>query len=204
MQSIKNKVVSRIYGHGRGWVFTTKDLSDCGGSMAVEKALLRLREKGTIRLLLRGVYEYPRFSKLFNEPATPEANRIAEAIARKFGWSIYPSGQLALNLLGLSTQVPAKFMYVSDGPSKKYGWKGGALSFINKPIKETSLLSRKTVLIVQALKAIGSNKIDEETVLQFAKKLTKKEKSAALREARYVTGWVYEAIKKVAEYEVNE
>lgn len=204
MQSITNKVVSRIYGHGRGWVFTTKDLSDCGSSMAVEKALLRLREKGTIRLLLRGVYEYPRHSKLFNEPATPEANQIAEAIARKFGWSIYPSGQLALNLLGLSTQVPAKYIYLSDGPSKKYSLKGGVLSFVNKPIKETSLLSRKTVLVVQALKAIGNKNIDEETVKQFAKKLSAKEISAALREARYVTGWVYDVIKKVAEHEVNE
>jgi hypothetical protein len=199
MQSIGNKVVSRIYGHGRGWVFTKKDLSDCGGSMAVEKALLRLRQKGIIRLLLRGVYDYPRFSELFKEPASPEANQIAQAIARKFGWSIYPSGETALNLLGLSTQVPAKFIYFSDGPSKAYDWKGGKLSFVKRAIKETSSLSQKTALVVQALKALGQEHIDKEIIGKLSKKLSAKEKSVALREARYVTGWVYDAVKKVAE-----
>jgi hypothetical protein len=198
MQHISNKVVSRIYGHGRGWVFTKKDLSDCGGSMAVEKALLRLRKKGTVRLLIRGVYDYPRFSRLFDGPASPEASQIAQAIARKFGWSIYPSGETALNLLGLSTQVPAKYVFYSDGPSKKYDWKGGELVFIKRTIKETSSLSRKTVLVVQALKALGQKNVDQELLSRLTKKLSTKEKSTALREARYVTGWVYDAIQKMA------
>jgi len=196
MQSVSNKVVSRIYGHGRGWAFTKKDLADCGGSMAVEKALARLRSRGTIRLLLRGVYDYPRFSRLFKAPATPEADQIAQAIARKFGWSICPSGATALNLLGLSTQVPAKYVYHSDGPTKKFNWSGGEIAFTKRSTKETSSLSHRTALVVQALKSLGQEHVDSEVLTRLAKNLTAKEKSAAVREARYVTGWVYDAIRK--------
>jgi hypothetical protein len=198
MQSVSNKVVSRIYGHGRGWTFTKKDFSDCGSSTAVEKVLPRLRKKGTIRQLLRGVYDYPRFSTLFKAPASAMPDQIAQAIARWHGWSIYPSGETALNLLGLSTQVPAKYVYFSNGPSKRYAWSGGELLFTKRAAKETGSLSSGTALVVQALKALGQGHIDKKTVNYLRGKLTAKEKAIALREARYVTGWVYEIIKKIA------
>jgi Family of unknown function (DUF6088) len=197
-QHTSDKVVSRIYGHGRGWVFTQKDLVDCGSSMAVEKALSRLWKKGTVRQIFRGVYDYPRTSKLFKERASPEPDATAQAIARKFGWSIIPSGETALNLLGLSTQVPGKYVYFSDGPSKKYSREKGELTFIKRSAKEIGSLSSRTALVVQALKALGKENIDKTVMNHLRKKLTAKEKSTARREARYVTGWVYEAIKKIA------
>jgi hypothetical protein len=101
MYSVENKVVNRIYGRGRGWAFTPKNFADCGERAAVDTSLNRLRKKGTIRNVLRGVYDFPRHSKLFNAPASPEPDQIARAIARVHGWSISPSGETALNLLGL-------------------------------------------------------------------------------------------------------
>ena len=198
MQQTSNKVVSIIYGHGRGWAFTPKDFADCGGPMAVEKALARLREKRTIRQLLRGVYDYPRFSTLFKAPASPEPDQIAQAIARNHGWSIYSSGETALNLLGLSAQVPGKYIYFSDGPSKKYTWSGGRLIFTKRAVKETGALSARTALVVQALKALGKEHVDKTVINRLREVLTVKEKAVALREAQYVTGWVYETIKKIA------
>lgn len=201
MQNTSNKVVSRIYGHGRGWVFSQKDLADCGTAMAVNKALLRLRQKGTIRLLFRGIYEYPRFSRFLGETASPDPQKIAYAVARKFGWSIYPSGETALNFLGLSTQVPASHVYFSDGPSKKYTWNKSELLFKKRAIKETSVLSSQTALVVQALKAFGKKHVNDDTITALKAKLSKKEKTTALREARYVTSWVYDVIQKIAEPE---
>jgi len=198
LQIVSNQIVSIIYGHGRGWAFTPKDFSGFGSRKAIDITLARLLKKGTIRLLLRGVYDYPRFSKLFKAPASPEASQIAQAIARKFGWSIYPSGETALNLLGLSTQVPAKYVYFGDGPSRKYHWSGGEIVFVKRATRETSSLSQKTARVVQALKALGKNHIGSEILGRLSKALTAKEKAAALREARYVTGWVYDDIKKMA------
>jgi hypothetical protein len=194
-----NKVVSRIYGHGRGWAFTKKDLADCGGSMAVEKALPRLRDKGTIRKILRGVYDYPCMSSLFNAPSSPIPDQIAQAISRSNGWSIYPSGDTALNLLGLSTQMVGKYCYFSDGPSRKYCWSGGELIFKKRAIKETAQLSARTALIVQALKALGKENVNQTVIEKLRKELTLKEIKTALREAKFVTSWVYEVIKKIAD-----
>lgn len=107
MQSIANKVINRIYGHGRGWAFTPKDFADLGERSAIDISLNRLIKKGTIRRIMRGIYDYPRISKLFNAPASPEPDQIAHAIAKIHSWSISPSGETALNILGLSTQVPS-------------------------------------------------------------------------------------------------
>jgi hypothetical protein len=198
MQIVSNKVVSKIYGHGRGWIFTPKDIAGSGNPKAVERALARLKQKGTIRLILRGVYDYPKFSTLFNAPASPEPHKIAEAIARKYGWSIIPSGETALNLFGLSTQVPAHYIYYSDGPSKKYSWVGGELIFIKRANKETSTLSPKTALVVQALKTLGKDNVDSTVLKRIEKALTAKEKVRALREAQFTASWIYEITKKIA------
>ncbi|NLE00590.1 MAG: hypothetical protein GX640_12025 [Fibrobacter sp.] len=199
MQSIVIKVVNRIYWHGRGWAFTPKDFVDIGERASIDTSLNRLQLKGTIRNILRGVYDYPRFSSLFNAPASPEPDQIAQAIARNHGWSISPSGETALNILGLSNQVPGKYLYFSDGPTKKYSWAGGELCFTKRAIKETAALSPRTVLLVQALKTLGNEHITTEIICKLSKQFTKKEKTTALREAKYVTNWVYETIKKITQ-----
>jgi hypothetical protein len=127
MEHIANKVINRIYGHGRGWAFTPKDFVDCGERSAIDTNLNRLIKKGIIRKDLRGIYDFPRFSALFNAPASPDPEAIAYAIARSYGWTISPSGETALNLLGLSTQVPGMYCFLSDGPTKTYKWIGGTL-----------------------------------------------------------------------------
>lgn len=197
-QSIANKIIRRIYNHGRGWTFSTKDFFDFGDRYAVNMALHRLQKKGVIRQILRGVYDYPAFSKLFNSPASPSPYDVILAIARSFGWTICPSGETALNLLGLSTQVPAKYRFFSDGPSKKYQWQDIQLELIHRNIKETSGLSRRTALVVQALKALGKEHFDDKTKAILRKELTEKELAKALQETQVATNWIYKALKQIA------
>jgi hypothetical protein len=197
-QDIAGKILARIYGNGRGRVFTPKDFLDLASHEAVRKALGRFAEEGTIRRLMRGVYDYPAFSALLKAPASPDLDAIARAIARAHGWTILPSGDTALNLLGLSTQVPAQWQYFSDGPSKTYEWRGGTLVFKHRANKETTVLSPKTALLVQALKTLGENRIDDSVMDTLRAKFDKKERGRAIREARYATSWVYEIIKRLA------
>ncbi|MCX6835581.1 MAG: DUF6088 family protein, partial [candidate division Zixibacteria bacterium] len=164
----------------------------------VNSALERLAKQGTIRRLMRGVYEYPAYSKLLNAPASPDPDAIARAIARAHGWTILPSGNTALNLLGLSTQVPAKWEYFSDGPTKTYTWSGGKLAFKRRANKETTSLSPKTALVVQALKTLGADNIDRSTLATLRKRLDEKDRKRAVKEARYATSWIYEIIKRLA------
>ena len=198
-QDIAGQILARIYGYGRGSVFTPKDFLDLASHEAVRQALGRFAEGGTIRRLMRGVYDYPAFSVLLNAPASPDPDAITRAIARAHGWTIIPAGETALNLLGLSTQVPAQWQYFSDGPSKTYEWEGGTLVFKHRTNKETTVLSPKTALLVQALKTLGQNRIDDSVMDTLRARFDKKERVRAIREARYATSWVYELIKRLAE-----
>jgi len=223
------QIFTRIRGYGKGAVFTPKDFLDLSTYDSAQKALARLEKQGALRRLMRGVYEYPAYSKLLDAPASPNPDAIARAIARAHGWTILPSGATALNLLGLSTQVPARWEYFSDGPYKTYKWSiagggggggagqrkpdadrlaggrrrrstgGGTLVFKHRTNKETTKLSPTTALLVQALKALGEKNVTRQTIAQLRKRLNAKERKRAVREARYATSWVYEIIKKLAQ-----
>jgi hypothetical protein len=192
------KVIARIYGKKRGWCFSSKDFLDLGSYPAVSQALLRLERKGTIRRLLQGIYEYPRESQFLVGWASPDPDGVAQAIARTNGWTIVPEGNTALNILGLSTQVPSVWEYLSDGPSRSYKWDGGNLKFFSRASKETSGLSYRSAVLVQGLKSLGIEQIDDHLRATLKNSLTPKEWALALKECQYVTTWVYELIKEVA------
>ena len=82
-------------------------------------------------------------------PANPE--RVAYAIARGFHWTIAPCGDVALNKLGLSTQVPVVWSYISDGPYRKFSWDNITLSFKHRANREISFMSETTSLVVEAV-----------------------------------------------------
>lgn len=197
-QSIENRIVKRIGGHGEGWAFTPKDFTDWGTRSLIGVSLHRLRKKGLIRMVMRGVYDKPGHSTLFNSPTTPDLHQIAQAIARNYGWTIVPSGETALNLIGISRQVPSKYIYFSNGPYKKYSCDGREMVFKRRSIKETGSLSWKTSIVVQAIKALGESNVNLEAKKQLAAYLTPVEMDKALREAKYVTNWVYEILKDLS------
>ena len=192
------RILQRIYGHGRRWVFIPKDFLDIASSDAVRQTISRLKKQGIIRRLMQGVYDYPSFSNLINAPSSPDPNAIARAIARANGWTILPTGDTALNLLGLSTQVPAQYQYFSDGPSKRYAWQGSTLVFKHRTNKESTSLSPRTALLVQALKRLGESGTDTAVMAALRKNFSTQELNLALKEARYATSWVYNAIKQLA------
>jgi len=117
MQSIDSKIVSRIYGLGRGAVFVPSDFLDIGSRQAVDLALHRLVKKDMLRRLARGLYNYPKTHPVMGV-LSPGPDAIAKALAGKDMIRLQPSGAYAANLLGLSTQVPARIVYLTDGPSR--------------------------------------------------------------------------------------
>ena len=78
-----SKILKVIRGHGFGWAFSQRDLAEIGTRDAVDKALQRLLQKGTIRRVIRGLYDYPRFSTLLNQELSPDTDQAAQALSRK-------------------------------------------------------------------------------------------------------------------------
>jgi hypothetical protein len=202
MQSIHNKIIKRIYTSGRDWAFSKNDFSDYGSDGAIRLALIRMEEEGTIRRVLRGLYDYPRISTLLNEPMGPDLDQVARALARKSGWRIQPSENTALNLLGLSTQVPAQAVYLSDGPSKTYAIGNRELIFKKRSLKESGFKHRGSELVVQALKALGQDRIDSDIRDKLAGALPAAIWKKMIRDTKTAPAWVHEIIRTIAD-EVN-
>ena len=192
-----NQIEERIRNSPKGTIFLTSDFTDLASSDAANKALLRLEEAGLIRRILFGVYEYPDYNEFLDEFVEPSPDMVAHAIARKFRWTIVPCGDTALNMLGLSTQVPAAWLYVSDGTYKEYSYRNTIIKFKRTTNKEISRISYKTALVIQALKALGKENITIEIINKIAATTTKEEKNAMFTEAKYATSWIYDVIKEI-------
>jgi hypothetical protein len=198
-QTFKTQIVSRIYGNQRGWTFSQKDFADLAGRSMADWTLFRLEETGTIRRVLRGLYEYPRYSELLQAPLTPDIDKVAQALARKFGWRIQPNGELALNRMGLSTQVPGRAVYLSDGPTRRYTIGQSTLEFRHTKLKEAGFKHAESGLIVQALRSLGQERIDAGVIAKIRAWLPEKMRAKVRKDTQRATAWVYEAIVKITE-----
>lgn len=195
---ILKQVKLRIENAAPGDIFIPADFSDLAEARKITVCLSRLHEDGTLERVKRGVYMKPRYSQLLNRPVPPREDAVARAIARNYGWTIVPCGDTALNMLGLSTQIPTVWLYVSDGPYKTYETDGIRFQYKHTDRKNELIgVTEKTALIIQALRALGKENIDSQTISYLSGRLDAKEKRQLLQESRYVTAWIYEAIKKI-------
>lgn len=198
MQSISDKVYSFILSHKRGWVFTSADITNRFVADDANKSLSMLHKEGKIRRLARGLYDYPKYSEFLEKELSPEFDKAAEAFARKFNWRIIPTGDTALNILGISTQVPGRYVYYSDGPTKKYSIGDFYdIEFKKKSLKETGFKHKESGIIVQAIKSIGKGKVTKSDLKAMQKFIGDDKCRKILNDTSSTTLWIYEYIKDI-------
>lgn len=180
-----------------GTVYVAVDFVNISDKTNINAYLAVLAEQGVLHRVLRGVYYKTSYNELLKECVAPDTDKVAQAIARNYGWTIVPSGDTALNMLGLSTQVPAVYVYASDGAYKEYEVNNTAIQFKRTTNRDLAKLTYKTALVVQALKALGKEHIDNTVISQLQRILTAEEKSKMLIEAKTVTAWIYDCIKQI-------
>ena len=144
---------------------------------------------------MRGLYRKPRRSAFLDKPVPASPNEIAEALARKFEWRIAPYGDTALNQLGVDPQVPSIVRYVSDGPYRTYQYGPYAIEFRHSANRDLSSLSPVAATVVQALKALGKDRLTEEALDAISSRLDDSQLEKLASEARNTTSWVRDAIK---------
>lgn len=194
---ILNQIREYIISSENNTVFVPNDFSQITDNKSAGIALMRLETEGLIKRILRGVYYKAYYNAFLDEYVLPEPNKVAEAIARNYRWTITPCGDTALNLLGLSTQVPAIWLYVSDGKYKEYCYDNVVIRIKKTTNKEISMMSYKTALVIQAIKAVGKENIDSAFIIKLSNQLTDDEKDKMYEEAKTATSWVYQYIKTV-------
>lgn len=175
-----NAVLRRIRARHRGSVFTPKQFTDLGSRAAIDQALSRLQRSGQIRRLARGVYEFPKVHPRIGV-LSPSSEAVAKAMAERTGSRITVSGAKALNLLGLSTQVPMQNVYWTEGPSRTI--RIGNQTVALKHVAPSKMIGAGTEagMVIQAVRSLGKRAVQEVPVQTLANRLPRSVKRAVRR-----------------------
>lgn len=198
MPTMREKIARRIARLAPGATFTPKDFLDIASRGSIDVALAGLLAENRVRRVRRGLYDRPKISAVIGGELSPDLDRAARAMARRFRWRILPDGAWAANLLGISTQVPAKAVYLSDGPFKKVAVGKRTLHFKHARPQAFAAGRGKPALAIQALRFLGKTGTDRKTVLHLRRLLTQAEKRKLVDATRFAADWIHEAALKIA------
>lgn len=201
MSSYTEKISDKINDFDSHKVFFANDFLDIASYETARKTLNRMVNERKIQRVIGGFYYNPRYSELIGEYEAASIHELALAIARKYNWNIAPHGSTALNLLGLSTQVPTHYTYISSGRYKTYKIADIVLEFKKVNPGEIANMSLKTATVIQAIKSLGKEHINDQVVQQIRENLTGKERKDLMDESKSVSAWIYEVIREICEGE---
>jgi hypothetical protein len=198
MKSTPARILKRIRVHGRGWVFVPGNFLDLGSGSAVRQALTRLARQSVIRRLAVGLYDYPRIHRKLGI-LMPNPDEIASVVAARTGSRVQASGARAANLLGLTEQVPAQLIYLTDGPPRRV--KIGAQTIALKRAAPSKFpgVGTPAGLALQAILAVGPTANTEFVVRQLSRALSFEDRLQLNGLKKYAPGWSHEIIQLLNE-----
>jgi hypothetical protein len=201
MESIDNKIFSRIKKCGRGKEYFASDFSAYGEANAIRKTLERLVKKQTLIRLARGIYFYPKIDKKYGWGILyPSWDEVAHAIAKRDKARIVPTGLYALNRLGLSTQVPMNLVYLTDGTPRRINTgKGKGILFKHTAPKNLAFQNELAMLITFALKEITQERVTQEHLDTLKLLLQQVPKEQIMNDAKLMPAWIKSLIIKLYE-----
>ena len=203
MQSIDDKIIIKIRKAGRGSLFFTEDFLSYGTAKAVSKALERLVKQSEVNRVARGVYTRLEIDPILG-PIKPSTEAIAEAIRRRDKARIIPTGALAMNALGLSTQVPINVVYLTDGAARKIDLGKRKIVFKKTAPKNLAAIGKISGLVIQALKEIGKDKATEKEIVIILSQLKKEEPHRLEHDIRLAPEWIRIIMRKAIKPETND
>jgi predicted transcriptional regulator of viral defense system len=199
MQTMQDKIVARIERLGEGKAFSAKDFLDIASRGTIDMTLSGLTRNGTIRRIQRGLYDMPKVNPALGGKLSPDIDEAARAVARRQRWKIVPDGAWAANLLGLSTQVPSKITYLTDGPNHEVLIGRRTIHFKHARPKAMTGPEGKIALVAQALRYLGKDGVGAREIDTLRAELTPAEKRQLVKDTRFGVDWIYEAAKQIAE-----
>lgn len=198
-QTMKGQLFERIRHFKPGRVLMAKDFLDIASRGTVDMALSALVREGKIRRIQRGLYDLPKKNPALGGVLSVDIDQAARALARRFSWTIVPEVAWAANLLGLSTQVPAKIIYLSDGPNKKIAVGRRQLHFRHARPHVLGEHDGKSALIIEGLRHVGKEHVDDEVISRLRTLLSDLDKRRLIKATRFGVEWIYDAAKRIAE-----
>ncbi len=196
MSAMADRIMKRIRGKGRGWVFTPKHFLDFGSRGAVDMAISRLAQSGSIRRVGRGLYDYPRLHDTLGA-LSPDPAALAGAMAAQTGDKLAPAGAAAANRLGLSTQVPARASFATTGRTRVTKAAGRSLTLRHSRAPVLDHASDTANAVVQALAQLGRKAVDADVIQRLAGRIDDADMKQLLQARPSMPGWMGDVILKI-------
>lgn len=197
MDSITNRI-ENIMSENQEKIFSINDFYELGTKNTIKSVLYRLNKEGKVVRLLDGLYTKPKYSKILKEYSYPDINAVAKKIADKFSWTIVPAEDMALNYVGISTQVPNEHIYISDGDYREYLYRNKKIIFKHTTNRDITSYLRELSILIQAIKAFGKDKIGEKDIKRlafYAERIKEDLKKDTLK----LPFWIQEVLEKIQE-----
>jgi len=198
LKSVDSKILEAINNRGYGAVFVPTDFLSLGSRQAIDIVLHRLVGKGTIRRLARGIYDFPEEHPVIGK-LQPSPEKIAEALVGRDCTRMQPTGAYAANILGLSEQVPAKVVFLTDGPSRTVKIGATTIQLRRTTPKNMAMAGRLSGLLVQAFRELGKENVTAERLEHLIRVLPIDKRQELMKDIRLVPEWMHSIFKKLAE-----
>jgi len=191
------RIMKSVCARGRGAAFTWKDFAAFGKPDAIRQALARLVKRGKLRRVARGIYDWPQTVASLGIVAAPSVGAVVDAVARHDGARIVPDGAQAANRLGLSTQVPARELFLSSGRAHRIALGKQVIQVRHAPPR---LLAGRggAALVVSALKHLGARDVDAADIARLQQLLAPRDKAALRQAAPRTYRWMRPIIEQIA------
>ena len=194
MNSLADKILKRVRARGRGSVFTPRDFVDLSTSRSnVDQTLSRLVDRGQLRKLAHGLYDFPRQSARLG-PLAPSPDQVAKALAA--GNPLQVPGPVAANRFGLTTQIAAKPTYLTNGPARSA--KIGRQTIVLKHTKRLPAPGRAAGSVYQALHWLGPDGATPDVVAKLKRQLNDSDKRDVAKIAPQAPAWMRTTLQDVA------
>lgn len=203
MESIDDKIFVKVKKAARGSLFFVNDFLSLGNAKAVSKALERLVQNEKLYRAARGIYTRQAIDSILG-PLKPSTEAIAEAIRRRDKARILPTGSLALNALGLSTQVPMNVVYYTDGSARKIDLGKRKIVFKKTSSKNLATIGKISSLVIQALKEIGKDKATAAEVKIILEHLAKEDPYRLEHDIKLAPEWIRVIMRKALKTKKND
>ena len=179
--------------------FSCYDFTDLASYKTINKCLERLEDNGQIKRIVNGIFCLSLYDRKLGLPVYPSVNEVVNCLARKNKWIVCPTGNMALNLIGVSNQIPAKYVFLSNGPYKKYIIYGIEVILKHTMNRELFDCSYKTLVLIQSIKAFGEKHFGQYEIEYLKNKMSPIDKKAALNETSQVQSWIRNIVVKICE-----
>lgn len=195
MKSSKNQIETKILKSSLGEIFFAEDFYAYGSTGNIRLTLFRLVNEGILERLAQGIYLKPKKDPLLGT-LYPTTEEIAKQIAQRDKARIAPTGVFALYLLGLTTQVPLKAVYLSDGSQREIKIGNRSIQFKKTVPKSFAIKDELLHLIVQAFKEKGQRNISDDFLQKIQSAVQKLDEKVIQTQLKYAPVWIQKTIIK--------